>query len=96
MFCKFCYLIKKIFIKIVQEEKKNGFIEVSNNYGNKYGTNKEVLKEITSKGKICVLEVDVEAGQKIHKILPNSNFIFFNVKDIEMLKERMKKRYFFL
>ena len=76
----------------LQEDKKGGFIEVSSNYDNKYGTNKQVLDEIMQRGKICVLEVDVEAAAKIHKQYPNSNFIFFNVKNPETLYERMKKR----
>ena len=66
---------------------------MSNNYGRKYGTNKSELNKIVESGKICVLEVDVEAGQKIHQIWQKANFIFFNVKDIEILRDRMKKRF---
>jgi len=42
-----------------------------------------------------VLEVDAEAGKKIHEIWPKTNFIYFNVKEFEELRERMKKRFFF-
>jgi guanylate kinase len=44
------------------------------------------------KGKICILEIDLTAAQKINAMNPDYHYLFLNVPTIDILRERMVKR----
>lgn len=46
------------------------------------------------RGQICLLDVDLVAGEKINKIYPDATYIFIEPPEpyIETLRERMIKR----
>lgn len=58
-------------------------------HGNYYGTHKSFLENISQRGKICILELDIKGAEKIHSQYPNANYLFFNVKEFDTLKKRI-------
>lgn len=41
---------------------------------------------------ICILDIDLQGGQKIYKKMPQNNFVFINPPTFESLEERLTKR----
>lgn len=41
---------------------------------------------------ICVLDIDLQGGQKIYKKFPNSVFLFIDPPSFEILEQRLKNR----
>lgn len=61
-------------------------------HGNYYGTHKSHVEGIFGRGKICILEIDIKGAKRIYEKYPSANFIFFNVKDMNTLRERIMGR----
>lgn len=57
-----------------------------------YGTHKQVLRNIVEKGKICILEIDVQGAQKILQQGLEANYVFVSAKNLQVLRERLIKR----
>lgn len=57
-----------------------------------YGTHRQVLRNIMEKGKVCILEIDVQGAQKILQQGLEANYVFINAKNSEVLRERLNKR----
>jgi len=64
------------------------FIEYANYADNYYGTNKKSVKETMEKGKICLLEIDLQGAEKIFRSGFAANFIFILPPSEEVLRER--------
>lgn len=76
-----------------KELKNNGFVEYCQVHGKDYyGTHREVLKNIMLRGKVCILEIDVNGAQKIAEEFKDANFIFINTTNPDVLRERITKR----
>ena len=62
-------------------------------HGNYYGTHKSHVQSIFGRGKICILEIDIKGAERIYEKYPSANFIFFNVRDLNTLRERIMGRF---
>jgi len=38
------------------------FVEYANVHGNMYGTSRKAIQDVATKGKVCVLDIDVQVG----------------------------------
>jgi guanylate kinase len=75
------------------EAIKNGeFIEYTEFSGNIYGTSKQAVKEVQDKGRICILDVEVEGVKNLKKTDLNPRFVFIQPPTMEALEDRLRKR----
>ncbi|MBI5575848.1 MAG: guanylate kinase [Deltaproteobacteria bacterium] len=68
------------------------FLEFANVYGMRYGTSRETVRSIVSRGVDAVLEIDVQGGRKIKEALPESVLIGIFPPDGETLSRRLADR----
>lgn len=68
------------------------FIEYAEFSGNLYGTSKKAVMEISTSGKICVLDVEVQGVQNVKKTDMSALYVFIKPPDLQALEERLKKR----
>ncbi len=72
--------------------KNNEFIEWAEVHNNLYGTLKSEIDKALEKGRNVILDIDVQGGESIKKIIPDSVLIFLMPPSIEVLENRLKKR----
>ena len=58
----------------------------NNNY---YGTSKSEIERISKEGKVCILELDVNGANQIHKLNYPANYIGILPPSNDVLKERL-------
>lgn len=73
-----------------QKIKDNKYLEYAIVHSNKYyGTPKEHIVELLSKGKNIILEIDIEGARKVNEKRPDAVFIFIMPPSMEILKKRL-------
>jgi guanylate kinase len=81
------YFIKKEkFDKMVVSRE---FLEFASVYGQRYGTSREAVRSIVSRGKDAVLEIDVQGGKKVKKELPEAILVAVFPPDRRSLEKRL-------
>lgn len=70
----------------------NEFLEYASVYGNRYGTSREIVRSIVSRGRDAVLEIDVQGGRKIKEALPEAVLVGIFPPDWETLERRLEGR----
>jgi guanylate kinase len=84
------YFVKpEIFDKM---EISRGFLESASVYGNRYGTSREAVRTIVSRGWDAVLEIDVQGGRKVKQELPEAVLVGIFPPDWESLEKRLTGR----
>jgi len=80
------------FIKTEKFDKMVGsqeFLEFASVYGQRYGTSREAVRSIVSRGKDAVLEIDVQGGKKVKKELPEAILVAVFPPDRRSLENRL-------
>ncbi len=77
------------FDKMVKEKD---FLEYAVVYGNRYGTSREVVRSIVSRGSDAVLEIDVQGGRKVKESLPETVLVGIFPPDWVTLEQRLSGR----
>lgn len=72
--------------------KNNEFIEWANVYGQYKGTAKKYVDKILNKGKIVLLELDIQGGEKVISFYKDICSIFILPPDFNTMKKRLIKR----
>ena len=62
------FTTKDAFLRLVDE---GGFIEHAQFGGNYYGTSVEAVRDIAEKGRICILDIEMEVGSPF-SLLPST------------------------
>lgn len=83
------FLTKKEFENRI---KNNEFLEYADFVGNKYGTLKSYVEEQRDKGFNVVLEIEVQGGLNVMKMLSDYLSIFIVPPSLDELKNRLIKR----
>ena len=65
------------------------FLEFASVYGQRYGTSREGVRSIVSRGKDAVLEIDVQGGKKVKKELPEAILVAVFPPDRRSLENRL-------
>ena len=65
------------------------FLEFASVYGQRYGTSREAVRSIVSRGKDAVLEIDVQGGKKVKKELPEAILVAVFPPDRRSLENRL-------
>ena len=68
------------------------FLESASVYGNRYGTSREAVRTIVSRGWDAVLEIDVQGGRKVKQELPEAVLVGIFPPDWESLEKRLTGR----
>lgn len=68
------------------------FIETARVHTNIYGTSYAAVQKVSSKGKICILDIDIQGVQSVKKSGMESKFIFILPPSMEELEKRLRGR----
>ena len=84
------YFIEPESFDIIIDSRE--FLEFASVYGNRYGTSREAVRSIVSRGKDAVLEIDVQGGQIVKENLPEAVRVAIFPPDGRALGERLVGR----
>ncbi|KAI9797826.1 MAG: hypothetical protein M1833_005329, partial [Piccolia ochrophora] len=68
------------------------FIEHARFSGNYYGTSIKAVQDVADKGRICVLDIEMEGVKQVHKTSLNARFLFLAPPSLEVLEQRLRGR----
>ncbi|OTA02878.1 guanylate kinase [Trichoderma parareesei] len=71
---------------------KDGFVENAKYGRNRYGTSKMTIEEQTNKGKVVVLDIEMEGVKQIKQSGISARYIFIAPPSIETLEQRLRGR----
>lgn len=71
---------------------QNGFVEHAQFGSNRYGTSKGTIKEQTAKGKVVVLDIEMEGVKQIKNSDLQARFVFVKPPSFEALEQRLRGR----
>ncbi|KAF2656761.1 guanylate kinase-like protein [Lophiostoma macrostomum CBS 122681] len=85
------FVSKEDFLDLVD---KKGFIEHAQFGGNHYGTSIKTVEEIAEKGKICILDIEMEGVKQVanHPTFPRPRFLFLSPPSMDILEQRLRSR----
>jgi guanylate kinase len=73
-------------------KERGEFLEWAVVHNDLYGTEKKQVEKILSKGKICVLDLDVQGALNLKSQYPHAVTVFIKPPSMEELSRRLKKR----
>lgn len=73
-------------------ESEGGFVEWAVVHGHKYGTPSGFIERSLKDGRIVLLEVDVQGGEKLSELYPDGVSIFLIPPSFEALAKRLRGR----
>lgn len=68
------------------------YIEYANVHTNKYGTTFKAVETVQNKGKVCILDIDVQGCQSVKKSSMKCKYLFISPPSMEELENRLKGR----
>lgn len=71
---------------------RGGFIETAGIYGKKYGTPRDWVFEQLKRGRLVILEIDVEGARQVKSHVPDAYGIFILPPSEQTLLERLRLR----
>ncbi|KAI9697011.1 MAG: hypothetical protein M1836_004972 [Candelina mexicana] len=83
------FTTKDAFLQLVEE---GGFIEHAQFGGNYYGTSTKAVKDVAEKGRICILDIEMEGVKQVKKKDPHARFLFLSPPSPEELERRLRGR----
>ncbi|KAL3712091.1 guanylate kinase [Talaromyces marneffei ATCC 18224] len=86
---EYYFTTKDDFLKLVDE---NGFIEHAQFGGNFYGTSVQAVRNIASKQRICILDIEMEGVKQVKRTDLNARFLFLSPPSLEELERRLRGR----
>lgn len=83
------FITKEEFERKIQE---NDFIEYGEVNGQMYGTSAHTLRDIADRGKICLMDIDIQGAIRVYDSGLEFNRVFILPKNMKQLEQRMRKR----
>ncbi|KAK2597989.1 guanylate kinase [Conoideocrella luteorostrata] len=71
---------------------KDGFVEHAKFGGNRYGTSKMTIEEQTKKGRVVLLDIEMEGVKQIKQSSISARYIFIAPPSLEALESRLRGR----
>lgn len=73
--------------------ERNAFLEWAEVHGNRYGTSRDTIQELTDRGLDVLLDIDVQGARQIRTSnFPNARFLFIVPPSMEELEQRLTGR----
>ncbi|KAI1813032.1 guanylate kinase [Poronia punctata] len=83
------YVTTAEFEKLIEAD---GFVEHAKFGSNRYGTSKATIQEQSAKGKVVVLDIEMEGVKQIRNQNLDARFIFVKPPSFESLEQRLRGR----
>jgi guanylate kinase len=83
------------FVALADMEAATGrgeFVEFARVHANMYGTSIKAVEDVQSKGKICILDIDIQGVQKVKTSTLQCKYVFIAPPSIEVLETRLRGR----
>jgi len=77
---------------INKEISQGKFVEHAVVHGNVYGTSKAAVESVMNKGKICILDIDVQGAEQAKKSDLHARYVFISPPSEEELEKRLRGR----
>ncbi|KAK7948727.1 uncharacterized protein PG986_009613 [Apiospora aurea] len=71
---------------------KDGFVEHAKFGSNRYGTSKKTIEEQTAKGRVVVLDIEMEGVKQIKASGIDARYVFIKPPSFEALEQRLRGR----
>ncbi|CAH0489614.1 unnamed protein product [Peronospora farinosa] len=78
--------------KIRKEIEADLFLEHAQVHGNVYGTSKRAVQDVQEKGKICILDIDIQGVEQVKKAGIRAKYLFIAPPSLEELEKRLRGR----
>mmetsp|Transcript_23679 Transcript_23679/g.41950 ORF Transcript_23679/g.41950 Transcript_23679/m.41950 type:complete len:266 (-) Transcript_23679:23-820(-) len=75
-----------------QQVEEGKFLEWAEVHTNLYGTSREAVESIMTRGKICLMDIDVQGALQIYQKGLDCNYIFIMPPSMAELERRLKAR----
>ncbi|CBX92006.1 hypothetical protein IAQ61_000207 [Plenodomus lingam] len=88
---EYYFVTKEEFQQLVD---KKGFVEHAQFGGNCYGTSIQAVNDIAEKGRVCILDIEMEGVKQVanHPTFPRPRFLFLSPPSMEVLEKRLRSR----
>lgn len=86
---QYYFLQKEEFEELISQGK---MLEYAQYVGNYYGTPREPVEKWMAQGKDVVLEIEVQGGAQIKKLMPGCVSVFILPPSMEVLEKRLRDR----
>ncbi|KAJ4292378.1 guanylate kinase [Kalmusia sp. IMI 367209] len=85
------FVTEQEFLDLVD---RKGFVEHAQFGGNHYGTSIKAVEDIAEKGRICILDIEMEGVKQVanHPTFPRPRFLFLSPPSKEVLEKRLRGR----
>lgn len=80
---------KETMLKAIENGDFIEFTKFSENY---YGTSRKAVEDVQNKGRICILDVEIEGVKNLKKTDLNPRFVFLKPPSMTVLEERLRSR----
>ena len=86
---EYTFVTRLQFEEMIRREELLEWAEV---FGNLYGTPAEPVRQAISLGQTVVLEIDVQGGSQVQRIMPGATFVLIVPPDQDELRRRLDGR----
>ncbi|MCJ1377691.1 hypothetical protein MMC17_000787 [Xylographa soralifera] len=83
------FATRQQFMELMDE---GGFIEHAKFGGNYYGTSVKAVRDIAEKGRICILDIEMEGVKQVKRTDLHARFLFLSPPSLEVLEKRLRGR----
>ena len=83
------FITPEVFDKMINSKV---FLEHAFVHGNRYGTSRETVESVVSRGKDALLEIDVQGGRMVKEAVPGAVIVAIFPPDREALERRLAGR----
>ncbi|KAI4128380.1 MAG: hypothetical protein LQ347_004202 [Umbilicaria vellea] len=83
------FTTREKFLALVAE---GGFIEHAQFGGNYYGTSTKAVEDVAEKGRICILDIEMEGVKQVKRTDLHARFLFLAPPSVEVLEQRLRGR----
>ncbi|KAK4524354.1 hypothetical protein GAYE_SCF03G2254 [Galdieria yellowstonensis] len=86
---EYYFVSEEKFKKMIENSE---FIEYANVHGNYYGTSFQAVESVLNRGRLCVLDVDVQGCRSIRRRNMKAIIIFVSPPSLSELESRLRSR----
>ncbi|CAZ83325.1 unnamed protein product [Tuber melanosporum] len=72
--------------------ERDAFIEHTRFSGNYYGTSVEAVRAVAERGRVCVLDIEMEGVKQVKRTDLGAKFVFLKPPSLEVLRSRLEGR----
>uniref|UniRef100_A0AAV1U5B3 guanylate kinase n=1 Tax=Peronospora matthiolae TaxID=2874970 RepID=A0AAV1U5B3_9STRA len=83
------FIAKDMMLKEIEAGR---FLEHAEVHGNVYGTSRRAVQEVQEKGKICILDIDIQGVKQVKKSGISAKYLFIAPPSMDELETRLRGR----